>query len=479
MKLDFGPWMPDLPSLGNPGSTDAKNVIPNSKGYQPFNDLSTYTGALTARCQGAWGITDNSKTVHAYAGDATKLYLLSGTTWNDATRLAGGAYACPADAQWRFVKYGTLGIAVNGADAPQKITLNSGSNFEALGGSPPTGRYIAVIREFLVMGNIVGAQNRVQWSASNNSESWTTGTNEANQQDLYDGGVVLGIVGGEIGYILMERQIVRMVRVPSPITFQFDVVEQSRGLLAPYCVAPIGGGIFFLGQDGFYYFDGTNSTPIGENQVDRTFFSEVNNSYYDRISVAVDPVHKLVLVAYPTGGGGLNTKILIWHWPEKRWSYAVVSTECLMNFFSLGVELDDIGGTLESQSLSFDSTAYQGGNQSVGAFTSAHKLGFFDGPTLEAVVTTSEGQLNPMGRAQVQQVTPLCDTTAATVSMGTREAQGGSVSYDSESAQRDTGICPVRATGRFHRARVTIPAGSTWNSIQGVDVVKSVAAGRR
>lgn len=479
MKLAFGPWLPDLPDLGNPGNTDAKNVIPTSAGYTPWYGLNQYSSALTARAQGAFATKDNAGTTHVYAGDATKLYLLSSATWTDATRLAGGAYATPADTQWRFVKYGTTAICVNGADAPQSISLAAGANFAALAGSPPTARHIAVVREFVVMGNVVSAQNRVQWSASNNSTSWTTGTNEANQQDIPDGGVVQALVGGEVGYVFMERQIVRMVRVPAPITFQFDVVEQARGALAPYSVVPVGSGVFYLSADGFFFFDGVQSQPIGENGIDQTFFDEVNSSYYDRISAVVDPVRKLVFVAYPTGGGGVNNKILCWHWPERRWSYGVQTTELLYNHFGLGVGLDSISGTLEGQSVSFDSTAYQGGNQSVGAFNSDHKLAFFDGSSLEAVMTTTEGQLNEAGRAQVQEVTPLVDSSAATVAIGARETLSGTVNYTSESSQNSAGICPVRASGRFLRARVTIPAASTWTHAQGVDIVKTVGAGSR
>ena len=479
MKLPFGPWLPDLPALGSEGMSDAKNVTPAKEGYRPFRTINPYSSALTARCQGAWATKDNSGTVHAYAGDATKLYLLSSATWDDASRLAGGAYAAPSDGQWRFVKYGTLGIAVNGADAPQKITLASGANFAALSGSPPTGKFVTVIREFLVIANITSAQNRVQWSASNNAESWTTGTNEANQQDIPDGGPILQVIGGEVGYVFQAQQITRMIRVPAPVTFQFDTVEQSRGLLTPYAFAVLGGGVFFIATDGFYYFNGQESVPIGADQVDKTFLSEVNTGFYDRISVAVDPVNQYVVVAYPTGGGGLNNKLLFWHWPTKRWSYAVQDTEVIYNHYSLGTGLDSITGTLEGQTISFDSSAYQGGNLSVGAFDSTHKLSFFDGQTLEAVMVTGEGQLNPRGRMQVQEVTPLIDTDDATVSMGVRETQSGTVTYGSASSQRTTGICPVRSTGRFHRAKVTVPAGSTWTYAQGVDVVKAANAGMR
>ena len=48
MKLPFAPWLPDLPALGNPGMTDAKNVIPAARGYQPFRAINPFTDALTA-----------------------------------------------------------------------------------------------------------------------------------------------------------------------------------------------------------------------------------------------------------------------------------------------------------------------------------------------------------------------------------------------------------------------------------------------
>lgn len=479
MKLEFGPWLPDLPPLGNSGTTEARNVVPFAKGYLSWRALSPYSAALTGRCQGAFAIKDNSGTVHVYAGDPTKLYKLSGTTYNDATRSSGGAYATPADGQWRFVKYGTLGIAVNGADVPQSITLASGTNFAALSGSPPTAKHIAVVREFVVMGNVTGAFNRVQWSASNSATGWTTGVNESNYQDIPDGGSVMAIVGGEVGYVFQERQIVRMVRVPAPITFQFDVVEQARGALAAYSVTPVGNGVFYLSADGFYFFDGVQSRPIGENGIDQTFYNEVNRTAMDRVTVAVDPVRKLVFVAYPTGGGGQPNKVLVWHWPENRWSYLVQECQILYNHLSLGTGLDSLTGTLENQSISFDATVYQGGNQSIGAFNSSNQLAFFNGSTLPAIITTAEGQLSETGRAQVQAVTPLIDTNAATVAMGVRETQNGTVTYGSESSQRSTGVCPVRSTGRFHRARVTVPAAASWSYAQGVDIIDVVGAGRR
>lgn len=475
MKIPFGLYTPDVPALTGE-MTDARNVIPALKGYRPLPALTAYTDALTARCQGACSFKDTAGNPHAYAGDITKLYLLTTASWTDASRLAGGAYATPADGQWQFTKYGNFCIAVNGADVPQVITMSSGTNFAALAGSPPTGKYIATVREFVVIANLTSAQSTVQWSASNNSTSWTIGTNEADDQEIYEGGIIKGIVGGEIGYIFLERAIVRMVRAPAPLGFQFDTVERNRGCLAPNSITSVGGAVFYLGQDGFYLFDGNSSHPIGSDQVDRTFFGELNATSIDRVSAATDPVNKLVFVVYPAGSGaGVPSKCLIWNWgvSPTRWSYGSFDSEVMMNLFAQGVGLDSLdsySGSLDALGFSLDASVWQGGQLSLAAFNTSHKLGFFTGSNLPAIMTTQEAQLNDGGRAFVNNVAPLIDCSDATVALGARETQHDSVTFGSESTIGATGLCPVRSSGRFHRGRVTVPNASTWTYAQGVDI---------
>jgi hypothetical protein len=477
--------MPDQPALsGGSGMFDAKNVIPAAQGFRPLPALTAYTNALTARCQGAFSTKDKSGTSHAYAGDATKLYLLSTATWSDASRLAGGAYACPADSQWRFAKFGGNCIAVNGSDVMQTISMAAGANFAALAGSPPAGpKFIAVVREFVVVANLTSAKSTVQWSGSDDSTVWSGGESDA--QEIYEGGIIQGLVGGEVGYVFLERAIVRMVRAPAPLSFQFDTVEQGRGVLAPYSITSVGSGVFYLGQDGFYLFNGAQSVPIGADQVDRTFFAELNATYFDRVSAATDPVNKLVFVVYPAGSGqGSPNKCLIWNWgvSPARWSYASFDSEVLMQLFAQGVGLDSLdsySSSLDALTFSLDAAVWQGGQLSLAAFDTSHKLGFFTGSNLAATMTTQEAQVSDTGRAFVSEVTPLIDCTDATVSIGARERQGGSVTFGSESSIQSTGICPVRSSGRFHRARVSVPAASTWTYAQGVDVVKARGDGVR
>src|SRR3990167_4893468 len=94
--MRFGEYLPDLPALDNPGSPYVNNVLPFLDGaYRPLKDVSAITSALTARCRGAYSVRNTDAAAYTYAGDATKLYEITGgaTSFTDrsgVTYYSGG-----------------------------------------------------------------------------------------------------------------------------------------------------------------------------------------------------------------------------------------------------------------------------------------------------------------------------------------------------------------------------------------------------
>lgn len=85
--LPFAEFAPDAPDLGDK-AREAVGVIPEANGYRPFKALATTSTALTARAQGAAWFRAADGTTKNFAGDATKLYLLSSSTWTPVPPLA-------------------------------------------------------------------------------------------------------------------------------------------------------------------------------------------------------------------------------------------------------------------------------------------------------------------------------------------------------------------------------------------------------
>ena len=384
--IPFAEWRPDMPALGQ-WAREALNVVPAEESYRPLNELSGVSSALTARAQGAAWFRGTAGATKMFAGDASKLYLLSGSTWNDVSRTSGGPYAPGGDNLWRFTQFGTLAIAVNGVDAPQKFDLSVGTNWTALGGSPPVGTFITTVRDFVVMGKIGSAPQRVQWCALNNAESWVPSlTTQADLQDMPDGGNVTGLVGGEVGLIFQETSIRRMTYEGAPIVFRIDKIANDIGCSVPGSVAGLLDMAFFLHKSGFYMVRGGQTiTPIGRGKVDRTFWAEFDEANHFRSSSAIDPVRGLYVFAYPANGSnGTPNRLLIYNWHTGRWTRAILDCELVFGGVSqqaYTLEQLDPFGTLETLPYSLDSSYWTGTlSLLLFAFDTSHRSGSFSGP---------------------------------------------------------------------------------------------------
>lgn len=490
VTVPLGEWLPDQPEFENPGSSTMTNVIPRTaKSYGPAPALSAVTGALTARCQGAAYVRDNASNVWGFAGDATHLYKnVSGSTaWVDVSKASN--YTTNTDERWNFLAFGERIIATNYTDPIQSYVMNSSALFADLAAAAPKARYAARVREWVMVANttdpVDGAvPQRVWWSAIDDSTNWPTpGSATAAQlqsdyQDLLgEGGWNQGIVGGLSGAdvaIFQERNIWRGMYIGPPAIFKFDTVENARGTPAPGSICPVGPVVYYLADDGFYVFDGIQSQPIGLQKVDKHFYSDVDQSYMYRITSAADPINKLVYWFYPgpQNSGGTPNRALIYAYGLNRWAkISGQEVEVMVRALTTGYTLDQLDpfGTLETLPFSLDSRAWTGGRLNLAAFGTDHKLAFFSGAALAATMDTTEAQLNPSGRAQINRVWPLIDTADAQVTIGTRDRLADSVTWGTATGMTSTtGSCPVRANAMYHRGRITVPAGATWQHAQGV-----------
>ena len=484
VNLPFLPWEPDRAPVEGQSSYDTKNAYPIGNGWAPWQDHSAFSDALTARCQGAYAAKDQSANAVNFAGDASKLYKLgTDNLWDDVSRTSGGAYTTNTDEYWEFAQFGSNVIAVNATDAPQKYVIASSTNFGALGGSPPTARHIGVVRDFVVLGNLSTSAQSIHWSGFNNSESWTVGVDQSDVQEFPDGGWVQGIVGGEVGYIIQERSIRRLTYTGGDVIFQIDEVERNRGTRASKSIVEVGGTFFYLGQDGFYWFTGDASRPIGAERVDRWFYDTCDQSYLYRVVGSANPTARCVLWSFPSRStvDGTPDTIIGYRWDIDRWFKIDKSIEFLGIATTQGYTLEDldaISADIDALPASLDSILWTGGATDLAAFDTNHKLGYFNGDSLAATLFTEEKALAGGRIASVSNSIPIIDASDATVAVSTRMRAADSRSYSSEGSMRSSGYCPVRGTGRLVSARLTVPAASSWTYAEAVQIESRVTGKR-
>ena len=486
--VPFGEWLPDFPPLENPGATVATNVLPAEGGYISFPSLTTYSTSLGSQCKGAVVARDTSGAYWNYAGDASALYALSATSWATRNRSAsaGGAYAVATEDYWEFTQFGTQLLAVNGfTDNPQAITVGAAA-FTNLSGGPPKAKHITSIRDFVVMGNVSAtagfAPQQVRWSAINNAASWTPdAATLADFQELPgDGGWIQKIVGGEYGTVFQERAIWRMTFVGSPLVFQFDRIHTNIGAFAPQSVIAYRNFVFFLAEQGFCMFDGSNVVPIGAKKVDRTFFADIDFNYIYRIQSAIDPIRRIVAWAYPSSNniGGNPDRILIYHWATERWSRIEgLNIEFLFSNKSPATALDSLDtlfSSVDAATPSFDASIWAGGTSLFSTFNNSHRLANFNGSAMAATVETPELQFNKEvdGLTYITEVKPVLHGVGASVkaTILARNVLTQSASATVAASPTSAGFVQVRSSARYHRFRLETTSATSFETLQGVDI---------
>lgn len=377
----------------------------------------------------------------------------------------GTAYS--ATTQWRFAQFGKVLIAANGLDKLQSWTLGTSTGFADLAAAAPTAQFVTTVRDFVVAGKTTSYANRVQWSDINDETDWTSGAgSQADYQDLPDGGEIRGITGGEFGLVLLERSVSRMTYVGAPLFFQFDTLTRSLGCYESRSVVQYGAMTYFLSDDGFYVCDGQSVKPIGNEKVDKWFYSVLDPAKLSEMSAAIDPVNKTVTWGF-TDIFALK-RIIVYNWTLDKWSWGQVSVDYVSTIATSSTDLESLAllyPSIESVPASLDSRVWAGGKLLAGGVTGA-KIVSFGGSNLTATITS--GDIDGGAETLVSLARPFVESGSATVSVASRKRLDGNISYSTAVAADADNRVPLRSRGRFHRISVT-PTGN-WTNTVGIDV---------
>lgn len=463
-RIPLGEWLPDQPSVVGT-IQDIESLVPVANGYAPFPTAVDYSNGAVGNITNVFAGKFSGLT-QLFAGDGSKLYKFNATTL-DLDNVSKAAGYSGAD-RWYFAQFGNTILAVDNTHPIQAWTMGTSTVFADVAASAPTAKYMTIVRDFVVVANLDAGTNanKLQWSDINDETNWNSGAaSQSDYQIISDGGDITGITGGEFGIVLLEKAIVRMSYVGSPLFFQFDTISRGLGCITGGSVAQFAGITYFLSDDGFYSCDGKTITPIGNEKVDRFFFDDLNGSLIDTMSAASDPERKIILWNYPNVAGGRT--LLIYNWQIGRWSKVSTDVDYITYAATSGVTLEDLDsyGTIDSLTTSLDDRLWVGGQyffagargDNIVTFTGANA-------TANIVVGDTEFGYNSvlnLVRSQVQD-------GSFNVSVASRRQLQDTVSFGTTVSASSEGRASVRSAGRYHRFSLT-PTG-TWSNVLSIDV---------
>jgi hypothetical protein len=119
-----------------------------------------------------------------------------------------------------------------------------------------------------------------------------------------------------------------------------------------------------------------------------------------------------------------------------------------------------IGGSLDALTFPLDSLA-KSAIAALSAFGVTNMLGFYEGPNLEAILTSDEvdGEGTMLFTSGLR---PITDCEAAEMSVGYRISKNATVVFTDEFPIDETGWAPALIESRYQRVKMRAPYGSSW-----------------
>jgi hypothetical protein len=479
--VELGEWLPDQPQLSAPALLEAQGVIPRGRGYDPWpGSVDANRGTLDTFCRGAFSGRTRQGTDFVVAGTTAKLWLATNGLLDDATRTSGGPYT--AQNRWEFALFGEDLIAVDYEDAPQRFQFGVSTDFALLHANAPKARFCATVREFLVMGNLVGQgthvaiygtrEDGVHWSGQGNAASWeTTGTAAAaavqsDWQALIDeGGAITDVVGGaDYGLVFKERSIWRMDYEGGDTFFRFTQIDGNRGCTIPGSCIRIAGLTYFLSETGLCVTNGADSRELGTERVDRWLLDRITADRYERVSSFNHPKLPLLGFGFMTNQASGDTcdEILLYNYAIDRFSHVTLSHEWMVIAIpnSASVSLDSApyaAGNLDTTYATLDLDSLVGGMlRELSFFDSSHHLQSVNGTPSVGVIVTGDFELSPGAVSFVRAVRPLYEARGSSFNalVGARMRTQDVSDLTAFAVEDASGKCCGRKTGRYHRARL-------------------------
>ena len=475
--VNFAPWEPDKAAIHPNHATEAMGVLPVASGYGPFPSFLERDSIdpLPDDFRGAYSFFDRRGAPATIVGTRTGLYQLKIPSW----AALGDGYT-PTPYPWNFARYGEMIIAVNGMDRPVYAMISGGEvgQFQEIADAP-VARSVDVVKEFVMLGGV--DVTKVRWSAIGNPLDWPApGSNDAqykqaDEQDFPDTGSLTAVSGALPGIdvvLFTERAVHRGQYIGSPLVFQFDIIDKTRGALSASSVVTGRNAIYYLSEEGFFATNGASVQNISAERVVKWFRKHCDLGRRPEIRGVLDQSSGFILWTFPSAKAprGMNDHFIVYNPVLDRWSYGKQEIVGIFARVSDGYRLEELNqfGPLDTLEYSLDDPYWKGGFYELAGITQNGRFGTFSGLPMEALLETSEigGK-----RMMLHGIRPLVDGgNIATASMVYRNFQHETPTAKAcDTPSRFNGVCYSHVSTRYVRARVHIPYGRSWTHAVGCD----------
>jgi len=330
---------------GTGGSGTAVTVVsttgfPSSGTIAIANELITYTSTnatqflgITRGAKGTATTGTSNGQAHSTAATVTNATEFSG--WGDAVD-AGTITLEPG--LWSLSNFGDVLVATiaNGktftwdSSIAARLSTRAStttSGFETT--NNPTATRVTLIspttRHLIHFGTetTIGSPSTqddmfIRFSEDENINAYTPeATNTAGTQRIQDGTKIVGaLVAKENILVWTDNALYTMKFVGAPFTFGFEQVGTNCGLIGKNAAIEIDGVAYWMGNNGFFSFDGTvNTLPCS---VEDYVYDDVDTTKGQQVCAGINNLFTEVTWWYPTSGSDFNNRYVVYNYGQSN-----------------------------------------------------------------------------------------------------------------------------------------------------------------
>jgi hypothetical protein len=302
------------------------------------NELITYTSKNATNFLGITRGTNGTATAGTSNGQAHS----DGTLVQNATLFAGFGSAVQASTVtlepglWSLSNFGEVLVATiaNGktftwdagaANPTGNRAATNTSGFETTNNPTatrvtlisPTTRHLIHFGTEVTIGSPTTQDDMfIRFSVDEDINNYTPeATNTAGTQRLQDGTKIMGaLVAKENILVWTDNALYAMKFVGAPFTFGFEQVGTNCGLIGKNAAIEIDGVAYWMGNNGFFSFDGTvNTLPCS---VEDYVYDDIDTTKGQQICAGINNLFTEVIWWYPTANATFNDRYVVYNYGQ-------------------------------------------------------------------------------------------------------------------------------------------------------------------
>ncbi|MDB2405084.1 hypothetical protein N9W19_00090 [bacterium] len=158
----------------------------------------------------------------------------------------------------------------------------------------------------------------IRFSEDENINGYTPeATNTAGTQRIQDGTKIMGaLVAKENILVWTDNALYTMKFVGAPFTFGFEQVGTNCGLIGKNAAIEIDGVAYWMGNNGFFSFDGTvNTLPCS---VEDYVYDDIDTTKGQQVNAGINNLFTEVVWWYPTQGSEFNNRYVVYNYGQNN-----------------------------------------------------------------------------------------------------------------------------------------------------------------